>query len=145
MWETWGGLKEADAFQRLVLMGRLQGLIAPKCLKEADAFQRLVFATQLGLTSAAGAASKKQTPFSVWYPSMNRTAGAGRRCLKEADAFQRLVSRQHDRALVRYQSLKEADAFQRLVFTRPSPTAGGGSCLKEADAFQRLVSRTSRS
>ena len=41
---------------------------------------------------AAVRASKKQTPFSVWYSSAR--AGTGRRteCLKEADAFQRLVS-----------------------------------------------------
>ena len=64
------------------------------------------------------AASKKQTPFSVWYPqapigkSWAQSPG-----LKEADAFQRLVYGQSARApLPLDYRLKEAEAFQRLVF-----------------------------
>ena len=37
-------------------------------------------------------ASKKQTPFSVWYATPAQPTEVKRTCLKEADAFQRLVS-----------------------------------------------------
>ena len=37
------------------------------------------------------APSKKQTPFSVWYPSFSLRAALPTSALKEADAFQRLV------------------------------------------------------
>ena len=40
-------------------------------LKEADAFQRLVFAL-ITDNPQYGLASKKQTPFSVWYPKARR-------------------------------------------------------------------------
>ena len=84
-------------------------------LKEADAFQRLVYDFREMLANAHLTASKKQTPFSVWYWRCTPALARRRCCLKEADAFQRLVL--------------EGDAHIRGVDSR----------LKEADAFQRLV------
>ena len=134
-------------------------------LKEADAFQRLVFATGRVCPRQHLLASKKQTPFSVWYSEPLRCTWDGTMSLKEADAFQRLVSAAARRLWSRTTCLKEADAFQRLVCARTRLClcqAGGAASkkqtpfsvwysdgrfnpccapdgLKEADAFQRLV------
>ena len=90
-------------------------------LKEADAFQRLVSPVWI-FFSHGRTASKKQTPFSVWYMSYQTSdllVGDG---LKEADAFQRLVLRACARGWGRGVPLKEADAFQRLVCAYPART-----------------------
>ena len=109
-------------------------------------------------------ASKKQTPFSVWYRSDGGVRTSGQARLKEADAFQRLVcaalptdaefqpfaSKKQTPFSVWYKQI-EADAFSRPAASKkqtpfsvwyPSGTAnarGGRIRLKEADAFQRLV------
>ena len=60
-------LKEADAFQRLVYEREwVNGNLVIR-LKEADAFQRLVLKRRAAGMALAAMASKKQTPFSVWY------------------------------------------------------------------------------
>ena len=61
------GLKEADAFQRLVFRQPSCLGVALRRLKEADAFQRLVCEIHMA-NDVQRQASKKQTPFSVWYP-----------------------------------------------------------------------------
>ena len=91
MWLRDGALKEADAFQRLVLQHERDFVRRKIPLKEADAFQRLV-------SSSDGAAWRRQCA-----------------PLKEADAFQRLVSLPRGRRGGLPHPLKEADAFQRLV------------------------------
>ena len=163
------GLKEADAFQRLVLrpVGRLIG--AYSRLKEADAFQRLVCWTARKSCRDGRRASKKQTPFSVWYPNPPPMSESVGRRLKEADAFQRLVSKLLERSLAAAHhaskkqtpfsvwywfegfpltngrlGLKEADAFQRLVCNPRLEVRRRSPSLKEADAFQRLVSAAPR-
>ena len=46
---------------------RQAGRAADVRLKEADAFQRLVFKLRTDMHKSEMRASKKQTPFSVWY------------------------------------------------------------------------------
>ena len=114
-WRT-VNLKEADAFQRLVCL--TSGFVTPALsvpqrnrrlsasgmavnargdswartsLKEADAFQRLVWNRGEAVCREGQEASKKQTPFSVWYAAPFPEPPAREPCLKEADAFQRLV------------------------------------------------------
>ena len=133
-------------------------------LKEADAFQRLVF-DMVAIPERGASASKKQTPFSVWYAPLPRTHLRLGNGLKEADAFQRLVLTDERTLIIEVVvpqrsrrlsasgmtpaswgrqattgCLKEADAFQRLVSGRLRRPAARSSGLKEADAFQRLVS-----
>ena len=67
-------LKEADAFQRLVLDSAGGGRDREVGLKEADAFQRLVLDRKRTNVYALYGASKKQTPFSVWYAAFTRSA-----------------------------------------------------------------------
>ena len=84
-------------------------------------------------------ASKKQTPFSVWYSSSARDCRKVVFRLKEADAFQRLVFVSRVFGGDFGAGLKEADAFQRLVSVCAATARTPSSRLKEADAFQRLV------
>ena len=120
---------------------RADTLTQPVCLKEADAFQRLVLLDLVSARprgdepqrsrrlSASGMkswcfipkrcshASKKQTPFSVWYQS---TSG---------NRLYSCTTPQRSRRL-------SASGIRPRIRRAPSPRI----CLKEADAFQRLVS-----
>ena len=108
-------LKEADAFQRLVCRTRSCSPSVWRCLKEADAFQRLVYLGNPRAEFSLRRASKKQTPFSVWYLDRAGDLTGSLSSLKEADAFQRLVFDYARKRFIMRDGLKDADAFQRLV------------------------------
>ena len=90
--------------------------------------------------AGAGFASKKQTPFSVWY-SRHASADvhAGIVASKKQTPFSVWYGEGGGGAAFLGECLKEADAFQRLVFSHAAQLPRYGSRLKEADAFQRLV------
>ena len=93
-------------------------------LKEADAFQRLVCPRSGKSTTRALLASKKQTPFSVWY---EREARREDQAVQEPQRSRRLSAsgiRQPCNAERRPGNLKEADAFQRLVCPSRAPPSG---------------------
>ena len=123
---TLGGLKEADAFQRLVFDSGASGCLA-SCQPQRS---RRLSASGIPAPRPDGlcrrVASKKQTPFSVWYLQASAIALWAQVGLKEADAFQRLVSMVVAAAPLRFFSgLKEADAFQRLVCVQVADFACG--------------------
>ena len=139
------GLKEADAFQRLVSDAerlRLEGAVGPQRSRRLSAS---------GMRRPRAALVYPLTPQRSRRLSASGMRGrvggapnlAGR--LKEADAFQRLVYRELAGYYGRRVGLKEADAFQRLVYEvrnqieRERVHYGRRVGLKEADAFQRLV------
>ena len=135
-----GRLKEADAFQRLVC-GRSGE--SPRTGRRASKKQTpfsVWYEVHGFLAVIHGLASKKQTPFSVWY---RKTPDE---ILKDINLPQRSrrLSASGMHTTIRDTapappSLKEADAFQRLVSIRFASASSIAFCLKEADAFQRLV------
>ena len=164
-WRT-VNLKEADAFQRLVCL--TSGFVTP-ALSVPQRNRRLsasgIVNRYLRQFRGIGA-SKKQTPFSVWYHARSRLeVAASVRGLKEADAFQRLVSAlnadctppqiplpQRSRRLsasgMRFTCRNSffSSRPQRSRRLSASGIWGGRTAprgtpahLKEADAFQRLV------
>ena len=158
-------LKEADAFQRLVCempkkrIGttitpqRSRRLSASGIVSEYDAKlpERIAskkqtpfsvwYASARTSSATRGRASKKQTPFSVWYsicrpvPAPSSSGPQRSRRLSASGIGRDRKSPTRARA-----RLKEADAFQRLVYHRSEgQLQPPHRRLKEADAFQRLV------
>ena len=117
-----------------------------RCLKEADAFQRLVCAQPRQNPRRLHWASKKQTPFSVWYPMGRQSRRRRTTGLKEADAFQRLVFIPLAIAGAPFAlASKKQTPFSVWYRTARRIAHHRGAGLKEADAFQRLVSRPAAS
>ena len=159
-----GGLKEADAFQRLVLFSlriRRTALPAPQRSRRLSASgisrydgysnapkspQRSRRLSASGIRHAVRShrvchpASKKQTPFSVWYaPATPAPLVSRRRASKKQTPFSVWYLTDVGSSSDLFASLKEADAFQRLVSSTRRALPRAPSRLKEADAFQRLV------
>ena len=140
------GLKEADAFQRLVYSGMPSVYpLVPNASKKQTPFsvwyQGIFYGCQHQLSlpqrsrrlSASGmpqhkeksvpnnlGASKKQTPFSVWYSAMFALFTKALRPQRSRRLSASGMRRRCRRSWRPSWRLKEADAFQRLVFENAS-------------------------